>query len=154
VTSQFPTFVSRRSSASLPIIRLMVLATQLISVLHAGFRTACHSFLNPVYISADSRDQVDRNSRFVCRSVKLLPGFDNTVIPGFSVLEFHDQDFYSFLNTYVFRNGASSSTKEGSTLLCRRCVCWTAVSARVYTHRHGIRVTMESVHRLSLHYTK
>jgi hypothetical protein len=32
---------------------------------------------------------------------------------------------------YVFRNGASSSTREGSIFLCRRYVCCTVVSARV-----------------------
>jgi hypothetical protein len=40
-------------------------------------------------------------------------GFASTVIPGFSLLEIHEQDFYSLLDMYVFGNGASSSTKEG-----------------------------------------
>jgi hypothetical protein len=31
------------------------------------------------------------------RSVKLLMAFASTVIPGFSLLEIHDQDLYSFL---------------------------------------------------------
>jgi hypothetical protein len=48
----------------------------------------------------------------------LLLAFASTVIPGFSLLEVHDQDFYSLLDMYVFRNGASSSTKEGSVFLC------------------------------------
>jgi hypothetical protein len=52
------------------------------------------------------------------RSVKLLLAFANTLIPCFSFLEIHDQDFYSLLDMYVFRNGASSSTKE-SVFLCR-----------------------------------
>jgi hypothetical protein len=30
---------------------------------------------------------------------------------GFSLLEVHDQDFYSLLDQYVFRNGATSSTE-------------------------------------------
>jgi hypothetical protein len=55
-----------------------------------------------------------------CRSVKLLLAFASTVIPGFSILEIQDQDFYSLLDMYVFRNGASSSTKEGSLFLFRR----------------------------------
>jgi hypothetical protein len=46
---------------------------------------------------------------------------------------------------YVFRNGASSSTKEGSVFLCRRYVCCTAVSARVYPRCHGVQVTVGSV---------
>jgi hypothetical protein len=46
-------------------------------------------------------------------SDKLLLGFASTVISGFTLLEIHDQDFYSLLDTYVFGNGASSSTKEG-----------------------------------------
>jgi hypothetical protein len=51
---------------------------------------------------------------------------------------------------YVFRIGASSLTKEGSGFLCRHHVCCTTV----YPHCHGIQVTMDSVHPLSLHYTK
>jgi hypothetical protein len=46
VTSQFPTFVSHRSSAFLRVIRLMVSATQLTAVLHAGSPVTCHNFLN------------------------------------------------------------------------------------------------------------
>jgi hypothetical protein len=46
VTSQFSTLVSYRSSALLPAIRLIVLATQSRAVLHAGFRVTCDSFLN------------------------------------------------------------------------------------------------------------
>jgi hypothetical protein len=46
------------------------------------------------------------------RSVKLLLVFASTVIPSFS-LKFHNEDFYSLLHMYVFRNGASFSAKEG-----------------------------------------
>jgi hypothetical protein len=46
VSSQFFTFVSHRSSAFLRVIRLMVLATQLSAVLHAGSQVTFHSFLN------------------------------------------------------------------------------------------------------------
>jgi hypothetical protein len=56
----------------------------------------------------------------VTLSVKFLLAFASTVIPGFSLLEIHDQDFYSLLDMDVFQNGASSSTKEGSVFLCRR----------------------------------
>jgi hypothetical protein len=87
-------------------------------------------------------------------SVKLLLGFDSTVISGFNLVEIHDQDFYSGLDMYVFRNGASSSTKEGSVFLCRRYVCCTVVSARVYPRRHGVQVTVDCVHPLSLPYSK
>jgi hypothetical protein len=45
------------------------------------------------------------------RSIKLLLAFASTVIPGFSVLEIHEQDFCSLLDMYVFRNGAFSSTR-------------------------------------------
>jgi hypothetical protein len=83
----------------------------------------------------------------------LLLTFASTVIPGFSLLDIHDQDLYSLLDTYVFWNGASSSAKEGSVFLCRRCVSCTVVSARVYPRCHGVQVTMDSVHPLSLHYT-
>jgi hypothetical protein len=56
VTSQFPPFVSRRSSNFLRVIRLLVLATLLTVVLHAGSRVTCRSFLNlPVCFSRLSR---------------------------------------------------------------------------------------------------
>jgi hypothetical protein len=64
---------------------------------------------------------------------------------GFSLLGIHEQDFYSLPDMYEFRNGASSSTKEGSVFLCRRYVCCTAVSARVYPRCHGVQVTVGSV---------
>jgi hypothetical protein len=53
----------------------------------------------------------------VGRSVKLLLVFVSTVIPGFRLPEIHDQDVYSLLDVYVFRNEASTSTKEGSVFL-------------------------------------
>jgi hypothetical protein len=53
--------------------------------------------------------------------------------------------FCSPLDMYVFRNGASS-TKEGSVFLCRRYICCTIVSARVYPRCHGV----DFVHPLSL----
>jgi hypothetical protein len=76
------------------------------------------------------------------------------VIPGFSLLDIHDQDFCSLLDMYVFRNGASSSMREGSIFLCGRYVCCTVVSARVHPRCHGVQVTMDSVHPFSLHYAK
>jgi hypothetical protein len=80
------------------------------------------------------------------RSVKLLLDFASKVIPGFSLVEIHDQDFYSILDIYVFQNLASSSSSEQSVFLCRRYVCCTIVLARVYPHCHGIQITMDSVH--------
>jgi hypothetical protein len=65
--------------------------------------------------------------------VKLLLDFASTVIPGFSLLEIHDQDFYSLSDMYVFRNGASSSPKKGPVFLCRRYACCTVVSARCHS---------------------
>jgi hypothetical protein len=94
------------------------------------------------------------STQLIGRSVKLLLAFASAVISGFSLLEIHDQDFCSLLDMHVFRNGTFSSTKEGSVFLCRRCVCCTVVSARVYPHCHGVQVTMDSVHPLSLHCTK
>jgi hypothetical protein len=44
--------------------------------------------------------------------------FASTVIPGFNLLEIHEQDF-SLLDTYVFKNGASTSTREVSVFLYR-----------------------------------
>jgi hypothetical protein len=87
-------------------------------------------------------------------SVKLLIAFASTVIPGFSLFEIHDQDFYSLLDIYLFRNETSSSTKEGSVFLCRHYICCTIVSAWVYTCCHGVQVTMDYVHPLLLHYIK
>jgi hypothetical protein len=82
----------------------------------------------------------------VRQSVKLLLVFASIVIPGFHLLKIHDKDCYSPLDRYVFRNGASSSTKEVSMFLCRRYVCCTVVLARVYLRCHGVQVTMDSVH--------
>jgi hypothetical protein len=45
-------------------------------------------------------------------SDKLLLVFASTIIPGFSLLELHDQDFYPLLEMYVFRNTTSSSTRK------------------------------------------
>jgi hypothetical protein len=84
------------------------------------------------------------------QSVKLLLAFASTVISGFS-LQIHEHDFCSLLDMYVFRNGASSTTEEGSVYLYRRYVCCTVASARVYPRCHGVQVTMDSV---LLQYTK
>jgi hypothetical protein len=45
--------------------------------------------------------------------INLLLVFASTAIPGFSLLEIHDQDFCSLLNIYMLRNWASSSMREG-----------------------------------------
>jgi hypothetical protein len=57
--------------------------------------------------------------RSVGRYVKFLLTFASMVISGFSLLAIHDQDFYSLLDMYMFRNVASSSMKEASVFLCR-----------------------------------
>jgi hypothetical protein len=89
------------------------------------------------------------------RSGKLLLVFASTVIPGLSALEIHDQGFCSLLDMMrLFIIGASSSTREGLVFLCRRYVCCTVVSARVYPRCHSVQVSMDCVHPLSLHYTK
>jgi hypothetical protein len=87
-----------------------------------------------------------------CWLVKLLLAFASTVIPGFS-LKIHDQHTDSLLDMCMFQNGASSLMKEGSVFLCRCYICCT-VSAEVYLCCHVIQVTMDSVHLLSLPYTK
>jgi hypothetical protein len=38
---------------------------------------------------------------------KMMLAFVSTVIPDFSLLEIRGQDFYSLLEMYEFRNGAS-----------------------------------------------
>jgi hypothetical protein len=92
--------------------------------------------------------------QLVGQSVKLLQAFASTVIPSFTLLQIHDQDFYSLLHMNLFRNEAFSSTKEGSVILCRHYVYCTIVSAHVYPRCRGVQVNMNSVHPLSLHYTK
>jgi hypothetical protein len=74
-----------------------------------------------------------RNSlhKGVGRLVKLLLVFVSTVIPGFSVLETRDEDLYSHLVIHMFRNWASSPTKEVSVSPRGHYVCCTVVSARV-----------------------
>jgi hypothetical protein len=86
------------------------------------------------------------------QSAKFVLAFVSTVIPSTSLLEIRDQDFYSLLDTYDLRNGVSSSTRGGSVFLRRRYVCCTVISARVYPRCHGVQVTMDSVHPLSLRY--
>jgi hypothetical protein len=54
------------------------------------------------------------------RIYPVLLAFASTVIPLFSLLDIHDQDFYPLLDIYVFRNVAFFMTKEGSVFLCRR----------------------------------
>jgi hypothetical protein len=76
------------------------------------------------------------------------------VIPVFSLLDILNQNVYPLLDMFVFRNMAFSSTTEGSVFLCRRYVCCTVVSARVYLRSHGVQITMDSVHPLPLHCTK
>jgi hypothetical protein len=53
----------------------------------------------------------------ICHPVKLLLAFACILIPGFTVLEIQEQDFYSLIDMYVFRNGDSSLTKEVSVFL-------------------------------------
>jgi hypothetical protein len=77
-------------------------------------------FLNPV------------KDESVGQSVKLLLVLASTGIPGVSFLEIRGQDFCALLDMCVFRNGASSSTREESIFLCRRYFCCAVVSARVY----------------------
>jgi hypothetical protein len=81
-------------------------------------RVLCHDtlLLLSVYQSVQTSTpfvvNVTRQKR-IGQWVKLLLAFARTVIPGFSLLEVHDQDFCSLLDMYAFRSGASSSTKEG-----------------------------------------
>jgi hypothetical protein len=41
------------------------------------------------------------------QSVKFLLAFASTIIPGLIFFKMHDQDFYSFLDMYMFQNGVS-----------------------------------------------
>jgi hypothetical protein len=59
VTSQFPTFISYRSTSFLQEIRLMVLATQLNAVLDPRSQFLATVSLTSTYVLADSPDQVD-----------------------------------------------------------------------------------------------
>jgi hypothetical protein len=71
------------------------------------------SFHNELMTATPSHDRLTSVSRWV----KLLLGFASTVISAFSLLETHNQEFYSLLDMYVFRNEALSSRKEGSVRL-------------------------------------
>jgi hypothetical protein len=71
--------------------------------------------------------QLPNLTNSVGRSVKMLLAVVSAVIPGFSLLDIHARNFCSLEDTYMFRNGASSSTREGSIFQCRRYVCFTVV---------------------------
>jgi hypothetical protein len=68
VTTQFPNLVSHCSSAFLRGIHLMVLATQLTAVLHAGSRVSCHSFLNVRLRSS----RLSRSGRLLFRTESII----------------------------------------------------------------------------------
>jgi hypothetical protein len=82
----------------------------------------------------------------VGRSIQMPLAFTSIVIPGSNLHETHDQDFCSLLDMYVFRNWATSLTRERSAFLFRHYVCCAIVSARVYLSCHGLQVTGDSVH--------
>jgi hypothetical protein len=73
VTSQFPTFVSNRSSAFVQVIRLMVLVTQLTAVLHAVSWVTCHILLNLRLCFS----RFSRPGRFLCGSESVTLLVDN-----------------------------------------------------------------------------
>jgi hypothetical protein len=104
---------------------LVFTVTSSLSLFGYGFQRRTFPFLWVPELSWLQLRQLSRNWLSVGGSVKLLLIFDSTVIPGFSLLEIHDEDFCSLLDVYVFRNGTSSSTRERSIFLC----C-TIVSAR------------------------
>jgi hypothetical protein len=69
-----------------------------------------------------------------------------TVIPGFSVLEIHDRNFCSLLDMYMFKNGASSSTRGGVgwllhlfTIHWLLICCWSSPAHFFSTESHGTR---------------
>jgi hypothetical protein len=70
----------------------------------------------------------------VGRSLKLLLTLANTVIPGFES-RWDPWTRFVFSPRHV---GPSLRRVEGSVFLCRRYVCCTAVSARVYPHCHDV----------------
>jgi hypothetical protein len=94
---------------------------------------------NSLTTNSNVNSQLITATAWLGRLVKLLLAFASAVIPGFSLLKIHDQEgFCSLLDMYVFRNGASSLSREGSVFLCRHYVCCTVVSARVYPRGHSI----------------
>jgi hypothetical protein len=56
--------------------------------------------------------------------------------------------FYCLLDMYLFRNEASSATKEGSVFLYRHYACFTVISAREHPRYDVFQVAVDSV-RLS-----
>jgi hypothetical protein len=80
----------------------------------------------------------------LCRALCRLNCCLFSPAPSFSasgLVEICAQDCCSLLDMCVFGSGASSSTREGSVFLCRRYVCCTVVSVRVYPRCHGVQVT-------------
>jgi hypothetical protein len=134
---------------------------KLVQEIHAIFYYILYLIRGIVVEEDKSMLQINGKNRYYCNllATRQMVGrlnccWASPVIPGFSVLEIQDQDLYSLLDMYVFRNGVSSSSEEGLVFLCRRYVCCTIATARVYTRCDGVQVTMDSVHLLSLHYTK
>jgi hypothetical protein len=56
----------------------------------------------------DQRFFIGHFSQFI----KLLLDFASTAIPGFSLLEIHNQDFCSLLDMYLVKNGVSSAMRS------------------------------------------
>jgi hypothetical protein len=56
-------------------------------------------------------------------SVKLPLAFANTVVPGFSLVEIHDQEILSLLDMYVFRNFAFSLKNSGRSFYVGALCC-------------------------------
>jgi hypothetical protein len=115
---------------------------------HISFQVPRNSlpyFMSLLWESCNSSSQIWSAGRLKCCWTSPAQSF---FVSG--LFEIHDQ---SFVLCYVFRNGASSSTKEGSVFLLRRYVCCTAVSAREYPRCHGVQVTVDSVRPLLLRNT-
>jgi hypothetical protein len=111
--------------------------TSLLPLIGSGFQWLTFPFF---WVQNCSRPQLPASNSNSShgRSVKLQLAFASTIIPVFSRIENHDQDFYSHLHVYMCQNGEVSSTKVGLIFLCRRYICCTIVSARVYKRCYGV----------------
>jgi hypothetical protein len=87
-------------------------------------------------------------------SVKLLQAFSNTVIPGFSLVEIHDQELYISWICTCFEISPSLRRIAVGLSVYALCVCCTIVSTQIFPRCHGSPVTMKPEQPLSLHYTK
>jgi hypothetical protein len=86
--------------------------------------------------------------------VKLLLAFVSTVIPGFSLLDVHGQEFNSPYTCPCLQMGPPFRRQKGSVFLCVSYDCCTAVSARAYPNCPEVQDSMDPLHCTEQHLCK